>query len=109
MYKTTPARPICVCFSFIFTFNVIYLSVFLFVSFLSVCLCFKKSGMVQHSTLNSSTTMVKKLPTTNNSTPRSIKKSSQMNMPLSRETTALKLPPLAKRTPSSSKKITSSH
>jgi len=53
--------------------------------------------------------MVKKLPTTNNSTPRSIKKSSQMNMPLSRETTALKLPPLAKRTPSSSKKITSSH
>ena len=65
---------------------------------------FKKSIMVQHTpTLNSSITILKKLPTNNNQlSPRSIKRNQPPILPLGHQTTTIKLPVLVKRTPSSS-------
>jgi hypothetical protein len=63
--------------------------------------------MVQRpETLNSSITILKKLPTTNNQlSPRSSKKSQQQPLlSLPRDTTSIKLPALVKRTPTSSKR-----
>jgi hypothetical protein len=65
--------------------------------------------MAQHTStnpaLNSSITILKKIPTTNNQiSPRSSKKSQQSSVTLGRETTTIKLPTLVKRTTASSKK-----
>jgi hypothetical protein len=56
-------------------------------------------------TLNSSITILKKLPINNNQlSPRSFKKSSQHPvLSLPRETTSIKLPALVKRSPTTSK------
>jgi hypothetical protein len=57
-------------------------------------------------TLNSSITILKKMPTTTNNqiSPRLFKKPQQPIVPLGRETTSIKLPALVKRTTSSSNK-----
>jgi hypothetical protein len=79
-----------------------------FFSFFNVIFLFvKKSIMVQRTqsnpTLNSSMTILKKMPTTNNQfSPRLFKKPQQSIVTLGRESTSIKLPTLLKRTASTS-------
>ena len=74
--------------------------------FFNVVSLVKKSIDVQRTqsnpTLNSSITILKKMPNNNQLSPRLAKKPQQSIVTLGRETTSIKLPSLLKRTPATS-------